>query len=116
MSDAARPTDYERSDASPWLIVALAAGLTGTVIGIMIGLTLLFPQSLADRPKGPITALPPAPRLQVSPKGDLIRYENAETRRLTSYGWVNRAQGRVHVPVEQAMRAVAAGNWQDGMQ
>lgn len=116
MPDAAHPTDYERSDAPPWLIVTLAAGLAGTVIGLMIVLTLLFPQALADRPKGPISPLPPTPRLQISPKGDLVRYENAETQRLATYGWVNRAQGRVHVPVEQAMRAVAGGNWQDKAQ
>jgi hypothetical protein len=31
------------------------------------------------------------------------------TARLTGYGWVNRAKGIAHVPIESAMNAVAAG-------
>ena len=113
MPETANPTDYERSDAPPGLLVALAVGLAVTVIGVMIALAFLFPNALADCPKGPVQPLPPAPRLQIEPRGDLIAYETAKTRRLESYGWANRARGRVHVPVEAAMRDVAAKGWRD---
>lgn len=97
MSEAAHAQDFERSDAPPWLIVALAAGLAATVVGLMIVLSLVFPQALADRPKGPVSALPPAPRLQVAPRADLARTRAAEAAHLRR--------------IDDAMRAVAAQGW-----
>jgi len=99
MSDSLHAQDFERSDAPPWLIVALAAGLAATVIGLMLVLALLFPQALVDRPKGPIDPLPPAPRLQVRPRADLARTEAAEAKGLRT--------------IDAAMRAVAAEGWRE---
>lgn len=97
MPDIVHPNDFERSDAPPGLIVALAAGLAAVVIGLMVGLALLFPQALADRPKGPIAALPPQPRLQVAPEHDRARHDAAEKPRREA--------------IERAMRDVAAHGW-----
>jgi hypothetical protein len=97
MSDFAHAQDFERSDASPWLIVALALGLAATIVGVMIALSLGFSRSLVDRPKGPATPLPPAPQLQVAPKIDLVRTEAAEKAKLRN--------------IDAAMRAVAAEGW-----
>jgi hypothetical protein len=97
MPEADHAQDFERSDASPWLIVALAAGLAATVVIVMVALNLVFARSLVDRPKGPIAALPPAPRLQIAPKADLARTEAAEAARLKH--------------IDDAMRAVAAEGW-----
>jgi hypothetical protein len=111
MSDSANPAGFERSDVPPSLLVALAIGFLLTLALVLGCLAAAFPHALHDRDKGPIAALPPAPRLQTAPRRDLVAYEQAERRRLDSYGWSDRARGRAHVPVDQAMREVAVGGW-----
>ena len=99
MPQAAHSEDFERSDAPPWLLASLAGGLALIVVGLMIALGALFPQAFADRPKGPVGPPPPAPRLQIDPKADLIRLRASEAL----------AESRI----DQAMRAVAAEGWRD---
>lgn len=111
MRDSANPTDFERSDVPPGLLLALAFGFVLTVAVVMASLAGAFPHALRDADKGPVGTLPPAPRLQAAPRRDLVAYETAERRRLATYGWSDLAQGRIHVPVEQAMREVAAQGW-----
>lgn len=48
--------------------------------------------------------LPPEPRLQTSPKKDILELRAEEHARLSSYGWVDRAAGIVHLPIEEGMR------------
>ncbi|HEY1604940.1 MAG TPA: hypothetical protein VGF77_05025 [Allosphingosinicella sp.] len=111
MSDSANPADFERSDVPPLLLLALAFGFVLTVAVTMAVLAGAFPRALHDVHRGPVQALPPAPRLQTAPWRDLAAYEAAERRRLESYGWSDRARGQVRMPVEQAMRQVAAQGW-----
>ncbi|HEX4739579.1 MAG TPA: hypothetical protein VH331_18675 [Allosphingosinicella sp.] len=111
MSDSANPAGYERSDVPPVVLLALAVGFALTVAIVMIVLAAAYPHSLNDDFKGPTQPLPPAPRLQTTPRSDLVAYQAAERRRLETYGWTDRAQGRVHEPVSQAMRQVAAQGW-----
>jgi hypothetical protein len=85
--------------------LALLAGLT------LLGMWLLFDyfaasQARLDAPPSPLREareLPPAPRLQVSPKADLRDMLAAEMAMLHSYGWVDRDAGVVRIPVERAM-------------
>jgi hypothetical protein len=114
MPDPANPTDFERSDAPPGLLLGLAAGFAASVAAVLLTLALGFPSALGDIAKGPLAPLPPQPRLQAAPLLDRIAYERRETRRLESYGWADPAHRRVHVPVEGAMREVAAKGWTDG--
>jgi hypothetical protein len=116
MSDSANPAGYERSDVPPLLLLALAFGFALTVAIVMTVLAAIYPHSLNDDFKGPLQALPPAPRLQTAPRRDLVAYQVAEHRRLGTYGWADRSQGRVRVPVEQAMRQVAAQGWRSPQQ
>ena len=111
MSDSANPAGHERSDAPPLLLLALAGGLALTLVLVMAALAAFFPSAVRDQDKGPLQALPQAPRLQVAPRADLHVYREAQDRRLQTYGWSDRAQGRVRVPITQAMRAVAAQDW-----
>jgi hypothetical protein len=41
--------------------------------------------------------------LQVQPKADLDRLRADESQRLTTYGWVDRKQRVVRIPIEQAI-------------
>jgi hypothetical protein len=55
----------------------------------------------AERP-----ALPPEPRLQPIPAQDMEQMRRAEQQRLSTYGWVDRQQGIVRLPVERAMELI----------
>ena len=48
--------------------------------------------------------LPPTPRLQMTPKEDLLDFRAAERTALSSYGWVDRHKGIVRIPVADAMK------------
>jgi hypothetical protein len=46
---------------------------------------------------------PPEPRLQVSPAQELAKIRADEDALLYSYGWVDRATGVVHIPINRAI-------------
>jgi hypothetical protein len=48
-----------------------------------------------------------APRLQVAPEADLARFQEDKARVLHSYGWVDRAAGRVRIPIQAAIELTA---------
>jgi hypothetical protein len=50
--------------------------------------------------------LPPEPRLQAHPTLDLKNLREYEESRLTSYGWVDRPNGVVRLPIDRAMELV----------
>ena len=50
---------------------------------------------------------PPFPRLQSEPEEELKQLHAEEERVLGSYGWVDRGQGIVRIPIEQAIDLVA---------
>ncbi|MGH9380662.1 MAG: hypothetical protein ACRD2Z_08635 [Thermoanaerobaculia bacterium] len=52
---------------------------------------------------------PPGPRLQTEFTTDVERLRQIEEALLTGYAWVDRAAGRVRVPIERAMALVAEG-------
>jgi hypothetical protein len=51
--------------------------------------------------------LPPLPRLQIYPARHWKDFEAAESQRLTTYGWMDRATGVVHIPIDQAITLIA---------
>jgi hypothetical protein len=106
MEDLAHPADYERTDADPRLIGWLAVGIAVFLVTTPFLLMTLFPgaEDLDRIPAG--LPLPPAPRLQVKPEDDLNRLRAAEQSRLTTFGWTDRRDQIVHVPIEHAMRLV----------
>jgi len=50
---------------------------------------------------------PPQPRLQVNAPRHLREFRSAEEERLAGYGWMDRATGMVHIPIERAMDLIA---------
>jgi hypothetical protein len=50
--------------------------------------------------------IPPAPRLQVYPVRHWKDFQAAEAARLSSYGWMDRSTGVVHIPIARAMELV----------
>jgi hypothetical protein len=47
--------------------------------------------------------LPPEPRLEIDPQEGLAALQTAENERLASYGWVDKPNGVVRIPIERAM-------------
>ena len=73
----------------------------------------IYPGSLSGPSDAP-RSLSAKPRLQINPAADLATYRTAERQTLTSYGWVtDRERGTVHIPIDQAMRDVAAAGIKD---
>ncbi|HET9240136.1 MAG TPA: hypothetical protein VFO10_22930 [Oligoflexus sp.] len=45
----------------------------------------------------------PKPRLQYRPREDLQDYRSQQIKELTSYGWIDKNQGTVRIPIDEAM-------------
>jgi hypothetical protein len=94
---------YERSDAEPRLLGALAAGIAAFLILTPWILLLIYPSTAhRDRVVSRLIDVP-SPRLQLDPAQELAALRADEGARLSSYGWVDRAGGSVRVPIERAL-------------
>lgn len=100
-------TRRETTDAPLWAIGLLAGIVAAGVALVVGGLLLLYPHATDDQPKAPTTSMR-APRLQTNPTADLADYRRAAQEALSTYGWANQAKGLARVPIEEAMRRVAA--------
>ena len=49
----------------------------------------------------------PGPNLQLNPPDDLRSFRAREDAELNSYGWVDRTNGVVHIPITRAMELIA---------
>jgi hypothetical protein len=108
MDAAPRRWEYERSDASPRLIAALAAGIAATLLAVPALLMLVYPGAVHRGTAAAAgTPLPPAPRLQVDPAADLAALRAAESARLASYAWIDREHGIARIPIARAMALLA---------
>ena len=99
-------TAYEKSD---WPVGKIGLVFLATFILLVVTPFILmwgFPRSLPDQSRA-LAIAPPAPRQQVTPSADLDAYLAREKARLNTYYWVDRDQGLVHIPIEEAMRRVA---------
>ena len=63
-------------------------------------------EGVAPSPMLEAQPLPPEPRLQANPPLDLKKYRAAEEAELGSYGWVDKPNGVVRIPVERALELV----------
>ncbi len=100
------PTDYERRDVPSMLALWLGLGIAFSIALIVVIIGWGFPNARRDQ-LDPHFQAPPAPTLQISPEADLARFRAAEQERLTTYGWVDREHGIIHIPIDEAMRQTA---------
>lgn len=82
--------------------------LTILVLLIMAGMarTWLTRHGQSDVAPPPVAATrqpPPKPHLQVQPGEELQRLRQAEDELLSSYGWADKANGVVRLPIRRAM-------------
>ncbi|HEY0982996.1 MULTISPECIES: hypothetical protein [unclassified Schlesneria] len=105
---------HETSDVRPSLIGRFGAGLVAMVALVMplLGWMYSTMESRIQRNRQEVSALTPdvtysGPQLQPQPSVELRDLKNAELKHLTSYGWIDREKGVVHVPVEAAIKLLA---------
>ncbi len=111
-------TAYEPRDLSPRRIAWLAGGLFAAILvsaGIVAGLFALFPQPHPVR--GVATSRPGPdlgqPRLEVKEGSGRAAIDQAARAHLQGYGWIDRAAGRAHIPIDRAMQVLVAHGWPD---
>jgi hypothetical protein len=97
-------------------LVALAASIVVAVL-LLRGLLVYFDARKAEEepPPSPLATgvrLPPAPRLQGapgsvrSPTEDIRRFREQENQMLDSYGWTDRRNGVIRIPIERAKELI----------
>jgi hypothetical protein len=107
------PARYEHSDAtSRSALIAFPAILAGLLVSVLL-VWWIYPSAIVDRRL--LSPIPPypAPRLQSDPAADMHRFREAELARLNSFGWDDRAKGIGHIPIDDAMRRIAASGIPD---
>jgi len=105
---AERPTAHEHSDLKGRAVVIGALGILVMVVLVALLAGFLTGASGPAR-RGPTDTTIAAPRrLSSDPLAERSSYEEKKRTRLESYGWVDREQGIVHVPIERAMELQAA--------
>lgn len=108
---------YERRDVNVIQITGFGIGLLVAFMVSVAAMWVLFeyfkqredkvnppnpPSMMSEKQK-----LPPEPRLQAEPIGELKKMRDNEQMLLTSYGWVDSAKGTVHIPIDKAIDMVA---------
>jgi hypothetical protein len=99
-------TTYEHSD---WHIGIVGLAFCGILVLLVIAPLVMigaFPRSVADVSRALRVELP-QPRLQTNPPEDLAQFRADEETKLHTYYWVDKQQGLVHIPIEEAMKKLA---------
>jgi len=65
------------------------------------------PLLAGQKPPASPAARFPQPRLQANAAADLVKGRAQEEELLSTYGWVDRQAGIVHLPVDRAMQMIA---------
>ena len=116
-NDAHPDVRYEQTDVRAGAIVRFALALVVVVVLAAVFLLgffkLLARQERRQDPAPPPLAqeagrLPPAPRLQSNPLQDLEQLRAEEEKELASYGWVDQKAGIARIPIDEAIKIVAA--------
>ena len=89
-----------------WLLVAMTLSL-----GLVYGVFWVFEDRKTDADVAaqqfPLAAgqekEPPSPRLQTQPFKDLYLLKQGQAEHLEAFGWADKANGIVHIPIERAM-------------
>jgi hypothetical protein len=106
---------HERSDVNVRAILIFAIGLLIAALVIHLGLYWLLDYYNARedrRAPAPVALLPSeevptAPRLRVAPRMELAKMRAAETKELQTYGWIDKKEKTVRIPIERAMELTA---------
>lgn len=115
-SPASHSRGHEQRDISLRPIVLAGVGLAVLILVAVVAMRSLFGFYLAREMRespaaNPLAVaegerLPPEPRLQPQPVEQLRVLRAREDTVLQTYGWIDRDQGIVRVPIERAMELI----------
>jgi hypothetical protein len=114
--DARKPgPQHEQTDVDVWAIGRFVIALIAVVAVCMVLLFGAFHYLQTNSGGVPKVAnehvnpgkLPPNPRLEIAPVQELQQIRDAEQKALDSYGWVDRKNGVVRIPVSRAIDLLA---------
>jgi hypothetical protein len=101
---------YEKRDVNTRTILYFVGVLFVVLVATFVSMRGLFGYFSETQNLGPGASpfdnsrvLPPAPRLQVDPAVDLDSVRQSQEEMLNSYGWADKATGKVRVPIDRAM-------------
>jgi len=101
-------SDYTGGDLNlrglAWGAAVIVGGIACTLLAAALMLRAQGPA--ANTPPRPFQG--PAPLLQPAPQPDRAAYFAAKRRLLDSYGWVDRQAGIARIPLDDAMKLLAA--------
>ena len=115
--DPAHPEiQFEESDIHGLRVFFAGVVLIGAIWVVVVVLYPIFGfwaqhRASVSAPASPLAAqrnqLPPAPRLQVTPKVDLQELRARDESELHKYSWVNRQKDVITIPIDRAMQFLA---------
>lgn len=95
-------------DVATGIVITAVAGFL-VFVAIMMTVLLFYLKAQApDAFRQAIEDPFPPPALQKRPQDDLKRFELEQRMALSGYGWVDRSKGLARIPVQEAMRILAA--------
>ena len=89
-----------------YLLFGLAGTLAGNTGELAVWLWMYPGITLDQRLRGPVPQYP-QPRLQTDPARGPAPLRRQRIERLNCSGWVDRAHGIAHIPIDDAMRRIA---------
>jgi hypothetical protein len=116
MTGPAHEADDARAAVEPdqrdftkyYLSVVITVVVVGGAAAAAVGITHLARGTSARVFVVPAAEALPEPHLQLDPESELHELRRRNARRLTSYGYVDRGAGIVHIPIAEAMSQLRA--------
>jgi hypothetical protein len=113
-ADANRDVNHETSDVNVRGVFGFGIGLILIAVFVYFGVWLVYMYfngraGVSVAPAYPLAVgqenrQPPEPRLQVNPREDLKQMRDEEDVILNTYGWVDKNNGVVRIPIDDAMK------------
>jgi hypothetical protein len=97
---------FQSPEVSTRAMLSIAAGLLVLLAGAIGLLHVMYDHAVPDQ-TFPAPEMFPQPRVQTGQVEQLHLVEDAQQRRLSEYGWVDRNQGLVQIPIDRAMQLLA---------
>jgi hypothetical protein len=102
---------HEKTDASPRGLIYFAGVIAIILVVVALLLILLFKHFQKAEPAGSFVATPfeaveptpPPPHIQPDPRADMRSYADSQEKLLNTYGWIDRQNGIVRLPIDRAM-------------
>jgi hypothetical protein len=95
-------------DVATRIVLTAVAGFLAFVAITMVVLFLYLRAGAPDAFQQAVENHFPEPTLQKKPQNDLKRFEFEQRMALSGYGWVDRSKGLAQIPINEAMRIIAA--------